>query len=138
MTCRTSALRAVSGTLRVGLIGGLLLAFEVPQFPPLGTGVSADEKVCKLYKGASAQGAGPDLESAVRAEAIRRVSRASRLVVDGKLDEPRGGGAWTDAFVDIEGDRRPRPRFRPARRCSGTTSTSTSPPRWRSRTSGRR
>ncbi len=45
MTCRTSAVRLVLGTLQVGLIGGLLLAFEGPQFPPLGTGVSADEKV---------------------------------------------------------------------------------------------
>jgi hypothetical protein len=37
----------------------------------------------------------------------------SRLKVDGRLDEPGwASSAWSDAFVDIEGDRRPRPRFR--------------------------
>jgi hypothetical protein len=37
----------------------------------------------------------------------------SRLNIDGKLDEPGWAAAsWSDAFVDIEGDRRPRPRFR--------------------------
>jgi hypothetical protein len=37
----------------------------------------------------------------------------SRLNVDGKLDEPGwAAAAWSDAFVDIEGDRGPRPRFR--------------------------
>jgi hypothetical protein len=36
----------------------------------------------------------------------------SRLTVDGKLDEPAWqAAAWSDAFVDIEGDVRPRPRF---------------------------
>jgi hypothetical protein len=34
------------------------------------------------------------------------------LKVDGRLDEPAWkAAAWTDTFVDIEGDRRPRPRF---------------------------
>jgi hypothetical protein len=34
-------------------------------------------------------------------------------VIDGKLDdEAWQAAAWTDAFVDIEGDRKPRPRFR--------------------------
>jgi hypothetical protein len=38
---------------------------------------------------------------------------ASGLTVDGRLDEPSWSSApWTDAFVDIEGDRRPAPRFR--------------------------
>jgi hypothetical protein len=33
--------------------------------------------------------------------------------VDGNLDEPAWqAAAWTDDFVDIEGDRQPRPRFR--------------------------
>jgi hypothetical protein len=37
----------------------------------------------------------------------------SRLNIDGKLDEPVWAAAsWSDAFVDIEGDRRPRPPFR--------------------------
>ena len=32
--------------------------------------------------------------------------------IDGKLDEPAwAAAAWSDPFVDIEGDRRPRPRF---------------------------
>jgi hypothetical protein len=36
----------------------------------------------------------------------------SRLTVDGKLDEPAWqAAAWSDTFVDIEGDVRPRPRF---------------------------
>ena len=36
-----------------------------------------------------------------------------KLSVDGKLDEPAWAAApWTDPFVDIEGDARPRPRFR--------------------------
>ncbi|WP_156512782.1 sugar-binding protein [Planctomyces sp. SH-PL62] len=39
--------------------------------------------------------------------------RAPRpIVVDGKLDDEAWTAApWTDAFVDIEGDRKPRPRF---------------------------
>src|SRR5213593_4219774 len=33
--------------------------------------------------------------------------------IDGKLDEPGWAGAsWSDAFVDIEGDKRPQPRLR--------------------------
>ena len=37
---------------------------------------------------------------------------AEPIQVDGKLDEAAWGAApWTDAFVDIEGDRKPRPRF---------------------------
>jgi hypothetical protein len=38
---------------------------------------------------------------------------ASRPTIDGKLDEAAWRAApWTDLFVDIEGDSRPRPRFR--------------------------
>jgi len=38
---------------------------------------------------------------------------SSRLNVDGKLDEPAWTkAAWSESFVDIEGDDRPRPRFR--------------------------
>jgi hypothetical protein len=38
---------------------------------------------------------------------------ATPVVIDGKLDDPAwNDAAWTDAFVDIEGDLRPRPRFR--------------------------
>ncbi len=37
---------------------------------------------------------------------------ASRPVIDGRLDEPGWRNTtWSDLFVDIEGDRRPRPRF---------------------------
>jgi hypothetical protein len=37
----------------------------------------------------------------------------SRLNLDGRLDEPGWAGApWSDTFIDIEGDRRPRPPFR--------------------------
>jgi hypothetical protein len=37
----------------------------------------------------------------------------SRLNIDGRLDEPVwAAAAWSDGFVDIEGDSRPRPRFR--------------------------
>ena len=36
----------------------------------------------------------------------------SPIKIDGKLDEPSwSAAAWTEAFVDIEGARRPRPRF---------------------------
>jgi len=38
---------------------------------------------------------------------------ASPVKVDGRLDEPAWDSAvWTETFVDIEGDDRPRPRFR--------------------------
>jgi hypothetical protein len=38
---------------------------------------------------------------------------AAALAVDGQIDEPAWAAApWTDAFVDIEGDVRGRPRFR--------------------------
>ena len=37
----------------------------------------------------------------------------SPITIDGALTEPAWDAApWTDAFVDIEGDRKPRPRFR--------------------------
>lgn len=36
----------------------------------------------------------------------------SAIHVDGRLDEPAWSvSAWTEPFIDIEGDRRPRPRF---------------------------
>jgi len=35
------------------------------------------------------------------------------IVIDGKLDDPAWAAApWSDAFVDIEGDAKPRPRFK--------------------------
>src|SRR5262249_10094902 len=38
---------------------------------------------------------------------------ASPVTVDGRLDEMAWRDApWTEEFVDIEGDRKPRPRFR--------------------------
>ena len=43
---------------------------------------------------------------------------AKPLEIDGMLNEASWGAApWTDDFVDIEGDLRPPPRFRTARRC---------------------
>jgi hypothetical protein len=56
----------------------------------------------------------PDLEATPFAPRQYVCYRAaSALKIDGRLDEPAWAAAgWTDAFVDIEGDRRPRPRFR--------------------------
>ena len=37
---------------------------------------------------------------------------AGPIAIDGRLDDPSWKRApWTDLFVDIEGDRRPLPRF---------------------------
>src|SRR4051812_35513155 len=37
----------------------------------------------------------------------------SPITIDGKLsDEAWKATPWTDAFVDIEGDKKPRPRYR--------------------------
>jgi hypothetical protein len=37
----------------------------------------------------------------------------SRITIDGKLDDPAWEAApWTDAFVDIEGEKQPKPRLR--------------------------
>ena len=60
------------------------------------------------------QAPAPDLEAAPFSPRRYVAYRApARLTVDGKLDEPAWAAApWTDAFVDIEGDRRPPPRFR--------------------------
>ena len=56
----------------------------------------------------------PDLEAAPFAPRRYVAYRtASRPTIDGKLDEPAwAAAAWTDAFVDIEGDRRPQPLLR--------------------------
>jgi hypothetical protein len=63
---------------------------------------------------AAAQRAAVDLEAmpfAPKRYVAYRVP--SPLTIDGKLDEPAwAAAAWSDAFVDIEGDRRPRPRLR--------------------------
>jgi hypothetical protein len=55
----------------------------------------------------------PDFEKLPFAPKHTIVHRTpSRLTIDGKLDEPAWRAAeWSDAFVDIEGDVRPRPRF---------------------------
>src|SRR6185436_16911440 len=38
---------------------------------------------------------------------------ATPVRIDGKLDDPAwAGAAWSEPFVDIEGDAKPRPRFR--------------------------
>jgi len=56
----------------------------------------------------------PDLEATPFAPKTYVAYRSpANLNVDGKLDEPAwASAAWTDPFVDIEGDARPRPRFR--------------------------
>jgi thiamine biosynthesis lipoprotein ApbE len=56
----------------------------------------------------------PDLEAAPFAPRKYVAYRTATSVnIDGKLDDASWAAApWTDLFVDIEGDRRPRPRFR--------------------------
>jgi hypothetical protein len=63
---------------------------------------------------APAQRATPDLEKMPFAPRSYVAYRApSPIEFNGKLDEPAwAAAAWTDAFIDIEGDSRPRPRFR--------------------------
>jgi cellulose/xylan binding protein with CBM9 domain len=62
----------------------------------------------------AAQRAPADLEALPFAPRSYVCYRApSGLNIDGKLDEPVwSAAAWSNAFVDIEGDTRPRPRFR--------------------------
>jgi hypothetical protein len=61
-----------------------------------------------------AQPATPDFEATPFAPRRYVAFRApAPLTVDGRLDEAAWAAApWTDTFVDIEGDSRPRPRFR--------------------------
>lgn len=61
-----------------------------------------------------AQRAVPDLEAAPFEPRNYVAYRPpSNVTVDGKLDEAAWASApWTETFVDIEGDARPRPRFR--------------------------
>ena len=63
---------------------------------------------------AGAQRAPADLEALPFAPRSYVCYRApSRLTIDGKLDEPAWAAvSWSDAFVDIEGESHPRPRFR--------------------------
>ena len=72
------------------------------------------DEAWRLKGAASAQGAGPDLEATPFAPRRYVAYRApSRLIVDGTLDEAGWtAAAWSDAFVDIEGESHPRPRFR--------------------------
>ena len=73
-----------------------------------------------------------------RGYVCRRAERP--IAIDGRLDEPAWRAApWTDDFVDIEGDAKPEPALPDAGQDAlGRPITSTSPPRWRSRTSGAR
>jgi len=66
------------------------------------------------FTSVGAQRAPVDLEALAFAPRSYVCYRApSGLHIDGKLDEPVWAAAsWSDAFVDIEGDGRPRPRFR--------------------------
>ena len=70
--------------------------------------------LCLLSLAAPAtQPVAPDFEATPFAPRRYVAYRApSRITVDGKLDEPVwAAAAWSDPFVDIEGDSRPRPRF---------------------------
>lgn len=81
--------------------------------------VSSLSLACALLAAAAETGAQtkprpePDFEKLPFAPKHTTVYRTpSRLTIDGKLDEPAWRAAeWSDAFVDIEGDVRPRPRF---------------------------
>jgi hypothetical protein len=60
-----------------------------------------------------AQRVSTDLEAMPFAPRRYVCYRTPPLNVDGALDEPGWAAAsWSDTFIDIEGDRRPRPRFR--------------------------
>jgi hypothetical protein len=81
--------------------------------------VSSLSLACALLAAAAETGAQtkprpePDFEKLPFAPKHTIVYRTpSRLTIDGKLDEPAWRAAeWSDTFVDIEGDVRPRPRF---------------------------
>ncbi|MFC1526374.1 carbohydrate-binding family 9-like protein [Candidatus Latescibacterota bacterium] len=63
----------------------------------------------------SDSGYAPDIEPQGGVEPARYICyrAAQPLTIDGKLDEPSWERApWTELFVDIEGDLKPRPRFR--------------------------
>ena len=62
----------------------------------------------------AAQRAAPDLEAMPFAPRRYVSYRApSQISVDGKLSEPAwASAAWSEPFIDIEGDSRPQPRFR--------------------------
>lgn len=64
-----------------------------------------------LLSAGVAAGAGPPESSIPRGYLCRQAR--SPVTVDGRLDEPAWADApWSADFVDIEGDRRPLPRFR--------------------------
>src|SRR5436190_21481604 len=76
---------------------------------------SAAALVCVMaFASVGAQRVPADLEAFPFAPRSYVCYRApSPFNIDGKLDEPAwAAAAWSDAFVDIEGDSRPRPRFR--------------------------
>ena len=54
----------------------------------------------------------PDYLISIQAERYTALRTSGSLTIDGALDEPSWQQApWTQAFVDIEGDVRPKPRF---------------------------
>src|SRR4029077_17800445 len=75
---------------------------------------SAAALLCLAFAAVGAQRPPADFEGLPVAPRSYVCHRApSPLVIDGKLDEPAWTSAsWSDPFVDIEGGRRPRPRFR--------------------------
>src|SRR5262249_37894807 len=89
--------------------------------PPVGRGFQPRDRgpkraalLCLTFAALGAQRPPADFEALPFAPRSYVCHRApAPLVIDGKLDEPAWASAsWSDPFVDIEGDRRPRPRFR--------------------------
>ena len=76
--------------------------------------LTASLGLCLLGAAVLAQRTAADLEALPFAPRSHVAYRAtSPINVDGTLDEAAWTSApWTEAFVDIEGDRRPAPRFR--------------------------
>ena len=65
--------------------------------------------------------------------------RGTPAAIDGRLDDAAWrDAAWTDRFVDIEGDPSRRPAFDTRVKMLWDDDTSTSAPSWSSRTSGPR
>jgi hypothetical protein len=65
-------------------------------------------------------------ESSVEPQSYDCYRAGTPVHIDGKLDDRAWQAApWTTDFVDIEGSRKPMPRFRTRTSCSGTTSIST-------------
>jgi Carbohydrate family 9 binding domain-like len=87
---------------------------QIPFMARSMTAVAAGLLLVPAVGSLGAQRASADLEAMPFAPRQYVCYRSpSRLNIDGRLDDPGWTAAsWSDAFVDIEGNRRPRPRFR--------------------------